>query len=84
MSEFNESKYKNDFAKEKYDRIIVTVPKGQKSTIETHRKNNGYTSLNAYICELIRKDMNENNKTVQTGDIKIEQSGNGKQNINIG
>ena len=27
---FDATKYKNDFQKEKYDRIIVNVPKGQK------------------------------------------------------
>ena len=29
-NKFDATKYKNDFQKEKYDRIIVNVPKGQK------------------------------------------------------
>jgi len=28
---FDPTKYKNDFQKEKYDRIIVNVPKGEKN-----------------------------------------------------
>lgn len=60
MDKFNEVKYKNDFAKEKYDRIIVNVKKGQRNQIDEYRKAKGYASLNSYINELIRKDMNEN------------------------
>ncbi|MBD5531707.1 MAG: hypothetical protein HDQ98_05825 [Lachnospiraceae bacterium] len=60
MDKFDEVKYKNDFAKEKYDRIIVNVKKGQRSVIDSYRKEKGFASLNAYINELIRKDMNEN------------------------
>ncbi len=72
MGEFNETKYKNDFAKEKYDRIIVNVYKGEKSKIDEYRKIKGYRSLNDYINDLIRKDMNEGNssKTINVGDIK--------------
>ena len=41
MPEFNQSKYINEFAKEKYDRIIVQVPKGQKAIIDEKRKEKG-------------------------------------------
>ena len=81
MKTFNETKYKNDFQKEKYDRIIVNVPKGKKDTIEKHRKEKGYTSLNQYINDLIRKDMNESDKNIQVGD--ISQTGD-NNSINIG
>lgn len=37
MGEYNATKYKNDFQKEKYDRIIVNVDKGQKAVIDTFR-----------------------------------------------
>lgn len=33
---FNQSKYANDFAKQKYDRLNIQVPKGQKAVIEEH------------------------------------------------
>lgn len=84
MGEFNKQQYDNEYAKKNYDRCIFNVAKGQKKEIQAHYEKKGYKSLNQYINDLIRKDMNENNKTIQTGDIKIEQSGNGKQNINIG
>ena len=61
MSEFNSSKYKNDFAKEKYDRIALNVPKGMKSRIDEYRKQKGFKSLNDYINEIIRRDMFESN-----------------------
>ena len=71
MNEFNQSKYINDFIKEKYDTIKIQVPKGQKEIIVEHCKKNGFNSLNAYIKELIRKDMNEtgekSSKTVNIG-----------------
>lgn len=82
MGEYNATKYKNDFQKEKYDRIIVNVDKGQKAIIDAFRIKKGYTSLNAYINDLIRKDMNEDtNKSINVGD--IAQNGNGNS-INIG
>lgn len=61
MEKFNATKYKNDFQKENYDRIIVNVSKGKKSEIEEYRRKKGFKSLNEYINELIRRDMYENN-----------------------
>lgn len=72
MDKFDEIKYKNDFAKEKYDRIIVNVKKGQRSIIDAYRKEKGFASLNAYINELIRKDMNEN----ESGNVHISTINN--------
>lgn len=53
-----EYKYKNDFQKEKYDRIIVNVDKGKKKLIsdKCEEKN---ISINKYITNLISKDLNE-------------------------
>ncbi len=59
MSDFNQAKYIQEFQKEKYDRCIFNVPKGQKKVIEAHWKKQGYKSLNTYVNDLIRKDMNE-------------------------
>lgn len=59
MSEFNATKYKNDFNKEAYDRASINFPKGEKATIEKHWRAKGYKSLNAYINDLIQKDMEE-------------------------
>lgn len=58
MGEFNAIKYKNDFARDNYDRCAINVPKGKKKIIEEYCKAKGYKSLNAYINDLINKDMN--------------------------
>jgi predicted DNA binding CopG/RHH family protein len=39
-----------------YDRIIFTVSKGRKEDIKAHAESKGM-SLNAYINELIERDM---------------------------
>lgn len=54
---FDQYKYQNDFNREKYDRVNITFPKGKKKIIEEHWKAKGYKSLNTYINELIKKDM---------------------------
>lgn len=41
-----------------YDRIEVKVYKGQKDKIKAHAESKGM-SLNAYINDLIEKDMNK-------------------------
>lgn len=70
MPEFNQTKYINDFIKEKYDTFKVQVPKGNKELIETHRKAKGYKSLNSYVNDLIARDMagtGAGDKTVNIG-----------------
>lgn len=54
---FNATKYKNDFQKEKYDRIIVNVPKGQKSIIDEQAKKRGYKSLNSFVVDAINEKL---------------------------
>jgi metal-responsive CopG/Arc/MetJ family transcriptional regulator len=54
---FNVTKYKNDFQKEKYDRIIVNVPKGQKEKIDSVAKNKGYKSLNSFVVDAINEKL---------------------------
>ena len=55
---FDATQYKNQFQKEKYDRIIVNVPKGQKDVIQTYAKEQGYKSLNAIVVDCINSKMN--------------------------
>ena len=55
---FDATKYKNDFQKEKYDRIIVNVAKGQKKIIDQKAKELGYKSLNSFVVDLINKQLN--------------------------
>lgn len=80
MGEFNQAKYIQEYQKEKYDRCIFNVPKGQRKVIEEHWKKRGYKSLNAYINDLIDKDMN-GGKNITVGDVVQNGVGN---SINIG
>ena len=56
---FDATQYKNQFQKEKYDRIIVNVPKGQKDIIQTFAKSQGYNSLNAFVVDCINSKINK-------------------------
>lgn len=64
MSEFNQSKYINDFIKETYDTIKVQIPKGQKELIKGHAKSKGYKSVNEYMKALIDADMKAEEKSI--------------------
>ena len=56
-NKFDATKYKNDFQKEKYDRIIVNVPKGQKHVIDEQAKKRGYKSLNSFVVDAINEKL---------------------------
>lgn len=62
MGDFNQAKYIQSYQKEKYDRCIFNLPKGQKEVLEKHWRKKGYTSLNSYVNDLIKKDMEEDKK----------------------
>ena len=47
-----ETQYKNDYAREKYDRIILQVPKGQRESIREYAKMAG-ESVNMFIYKAI-------------------------------
>lgn len=55
--EFNQIAYQNDYIREKYDRINLTVPKGRKEEIKKKAAAVG-KSVNEYINSLIDNDMN--------------------------
>lgn len=59
MGTFDKQKYDNEYAKTNYDRCIFNVPKGQKAIIEDHWRSLGYKSLNAYINDMIQRDMSQ-------------------------
>lgn len=42
-----------------YDRMEIKVPKGQKEPIINQAKKRGFESYNAYIINLIEKDMEQ-------------------------
>lgn len=54
---FDATKYKNAFQKEKYDRIIVNVPKGQKQIIDEECKKLGYKSMNSFVVDAINEKL---------------------------
>lgn len=47
---------KDEYNKAKFDRFLLTTPKGGKDKIKAHAQSKGM-SLNAYIVALIEKDM---------------------------
>lgn len=53
--EFNQISYQNEYIKEKYDRINLTVPKGGKEEIKKKAAAAGQ-SVNEYINALIDND----------------------------
>lgn len=55
-AKFNETEYKNRFIKEKYDRINLTVPKGQKEMLKKVAAEAG-ESVNEYINRAIFERM---------------------------
>lgn len=54
---YDKVKYNNEYNRQTYDRLNIQVPKGQKSVIDDHWKSMGYKSLNSYVNDLIKKDM---------------------------
>lgn len=57
MPKSNDTKYKNDYNKEHYARLSIVIPIEEKTSIENFWKNKKYKSFNAYVTELIKKDM---------------------------
>jgi hypothetical protein len=56
MQDFDQIKYQNNYIKEKYDRIGLTIPKGEKERIrEIASKKN--MSINEFIYGLIKKEL---------------------------
>jgi len=56
---FNEVKYKNDFAKEHYDRISLMLPKGMRESLKQISERRGFKSVNALIVAAIESYINE-------------------------
>lgn len=73
---FDKKKYDQQFTRDNYDRIPLNVKKGDKAKILDHAKKKGYNSITEYIKELIRRDMNENEKSdVSIGTINNNTGG---------
>ncbi|MEA5013144.1 MAG: antitoxin [Candidatus Limiplasma sp.] len=48
--------YKRAFNEKNYDRLAITIPKGQKQAVEAHAKTKG-ESINGLVNGLLRADM---------------------------
>lgn len=57
-------KYNNEFNKKAYDRINLTIPKGQKEVIQAAAEAKG-ESVNAYIYAAILQRINREGKDIK-------------------
>lgn len=55
------AKWQNDYIARKYDRINLTVPKGNKAAIQAHVDKHGHNSVNSFINEAIAEKMTRDN-----------------------
>lgn len=76
MNKFNPVKYKNDFAKQNYDRIALNIPKGKGLIIKEYAKQHGFKSVNNFIWECIQTCMENNMKSIHAGNISQNDDGN--------
>lgn len=68
----SDAEYKNDYAREKYDRIILQVQKGEKDYFKSYAMKNG-ESLNAFIYRAIVERMERLTKAEKTADPSAEK-----------
>ena len=54
------AKWQNDYISRTYDRVNLTIPKGQKETIKAHAETRS-ESLNAFINRAITETMERDN-----------------------
>ena len=59
---FNKVAYDNAYIAKSYDRVNLTLPKGQKDVIRAHAESRG-ESVNAFIQRAIAEAMERDNKT---------------------
>lgn len=56
-TKFNKVAYKNSFIADNYDRINLTVPKGEKKAIKAHADKYDKGSVNGFIQRAIKETM---------------------------
>lgn len=52
----NMTNYKREFGEKNYDRLAITIPKGQKEVVDAHAKSKGL-STNGLVNELLRNEL---------------------------
>lgn len=65
--------YKNNFIREKYDRINLTLPKGMKAEIDQYQKEHGFRSVNDFIQAAIVESMSSGMAKSDNGEIVFPQ-----------
>ena len=58
----NTAEYKNKWIAETYDRINLTVPKGQKDVIKAHAEKYDKGSINGFVNRAINETMERDEK----------------------
>ena len=53
--EFNPVKYRNDYDREHYDKVLLSLPKGSKDLIKGKAEKAG-KSVSQYVLDLVKKD----------------------------
>lgn len=56
MAKKNMTDYKREFGAKNYDRLAITIPKGQKAVVDVHAKAKGL-STNGLVNELLRVEL---------------------------
>lgn len=64
---FDKIAYNNRFIAQSYDRINLTVPKGDKETIKAHADEFDSGSVNAFIQRAIRETMQRDRMRGKSG-----------------
>lgn len=62
--------YRNQFAKDNYDRLNIQAPKGTKEPLKEYYKAQGHKSLNDYVMQLIKADLEQ---ALAAVDVKTRQ-----------
>lgn len=53
--------YKRKFNEQKYDRLAITIPKGEKDKIKAHAEKRDNGSINGFVNRAIRETMERDN-----------------------
>lgn len=62
----NTAEYKNKWIAETYDRINLTVPKGEKEKIKAHAEKKDNGSINGFVNRAIKETMERDNMEGET------------------
>lgn len=67
---------KDEYNKAKFDRFLVTVPKGRKAIVQAHAEAHG-ESMNAFVSRAISETMERDNAAQRTAEDRTEKKEEG-------